>query len=126
MSVAPAGTTLTLSVPARSEQISIVRSFAYAIGRHQRLDEETIEDLKLALSELAAGGIQGGGSTILVTVQTDAAPMSVSVEVEVAGAGPSPVDPDVDRAQVVRALFPTVRIDHRPDAVVTTFSLEQA
>jgi anti-sigma regulatory factor (Ser/Thr protein kinase) len=124
MSVAPAGTILTLSVPARSEQISIVRSFAYAIGRHQHLDEETIEDLKLALSELAAGGIQGGGSTILVTVQTDAAPMSVSVEV--AGAGPSPVDPDVDRAQVVRALFPTVRVDHRPGAVVTTFSLEQA
>jgi anti-sigma regulatory factor (Ser/Thr protein kinase) len=124
MSVSTSDGIVTLSIPASSDEIATLRSFAYAVGRHHGLGDETIEDLKLALSEIAADGIEGGGTAIAVTV--GGRPPAVEVAVEVPGASPNPADPAIDRGQIVRTLFPTVRVDHRPGAVLTTFSVEQA
>jgi hypothetical protein len=123
MSPGSAAPILRLSVPPRSEAISTVRSFAFAIGHQAGLGQETTEDLKLALSEIAADGIEGGGSEIVISVVER--PGAIDISVDMPNAGPSGSDGAIDRIQVVRALFPTVRIERRPGTVVTTFSLER-
>jgi anti-sigma regulatory factor (Ser/Thr protein kinase) len=123
VSVPSGGSELRLSVPAQSDQISTLRSFAFAVGRQAGLDEETVEDLKLVLSEIAADGIEGGGSSVSVTV--DERPAAIGFSVEVRGARAPRRDPNVDRAQLVLALFPTVRTELRDGGVITTFSLER-
>jgi hypothetical protein len=114
---------LRLSVPPRSEEIATVRSFAFAIGRQAGLGQETTEDLKLALSEIAADGIEGGGSEIVIIVVEH--PGAIEISVEVPNAASSGSDGAPDRLQVVRALFPTVRVERRHGTIVTTFSLER-
>jgi anti-sigma regulatory factor (Ser/Thr protein kinase) len=123
VSVTPT-TPVQLSVPAISDQISTIRSFAFAIGRHVGFDDETIEDLKLALSEIAADGIEGGGSTIVVTARDRAS--ALELVIEAADARPELAATNVDREQIVQALLPTVRVERRADAIVTTFSLDRA
>lgn len=120
--MADGGSYLRLSMPPQSEQLSTLRSFALAVGRQEGLDPETVEDLTLALSEIAADGIETGGSAIRVSVLEDPRAIEIAVEIPDAGHAPGPA---VDHAQVVRALFPTVRVDRRADATVTIFSMER-
>ena len=49
-----------LSVPAEAGHITTVRAFAGAVARWFGLDEDVIEDVKLAVSEACAGPIHGG------------------------------------------------------------------
>jgi anti-sigma regulatory factor (Ser/Thr protein kinase) len=112
---------LALSVPPDPEQISTIRSFAFAVGRHEGLDDEAIEDLKLALSEIAADEIERGADTpIVVTVRLDDL---VEFSIEASGARAARPQDRIDRRQIVGALFPSVRIADTPSGVRTTFSV---
>ncbi|HEY7668901.1 MAG TPA: ATP-binding protein [Actinomycetota bacterium] len=123
---APADVRLTLSVPPAAEQISTVRSFAFAVGRQEGLDPEAIEDLKLALSEVAANGIERGGSGIEVSVRPRPRRLEVSVRIPEADGPPAASEiEEIDRSQIVRALFPSVRIDAEAGGITTTFSIER-
>jgi anti-sigma regulatory factor (Ser/Thr protein kinase) len=115
--------TIRLSIPPAPDQISTVRSLAFAVGQHAGLSQEAIEDLKLALTEIVTEGIQAGGSSIVVDVAEGADALEVSVETP--DAAPSAPDAVLDRAQIVRALFPTVRVRRQPGGVVTSFSVER-
>jgi anti-sigma regulatory factor (Ser/Thr protein kinase) len=113
---------LALSVPPNAEQISTIRSFAFAAGRHGGLDEEAIEDLKLALSEIAAEGVERGGATpLVIEVLLGRDLLEVSVDASPGQGSSSPVR--IDRQQLVRALFPTVRVVDSTSGVRTTFSV---
>lgn len=122
------GARLRLTVPPLAEEISTMRSFAFAVGRHEGLGEETTEDLKLALSEIAADGIEAGGSSIAISVRTGEGALDVTVEVPGA-VGPADADaggePALDRAQIVRALFPTAGVRRADGSIVTTFSVDR-
>ena len=121
---ASADVLLALAVPPVTEQISTVRSFAFAVGRHEGLDQEAIEDLKLALSEVAANGIERGASGIVVSVRPQ--PRRLDVSVRIQDPGSPPAGSEIDGSQIVRALFPSVRVDTDAGGITTTFSVEQA
>jgi anti-sigma regulatory factor (Ser/Thr protein kinase) len=114
---------IRLSVPGRAEEIATVRSFAAAVGRHGGFGPETTEDLKLALSEIAAGGIESGGTAIHVSVREH--PGSLQIDVQVPGAADAPMDPILDRTQLLHALFPALVVDRRPSVLATSFSVDR-
>jgi hypothetical protein len=64
---------VALVVPAESSGLSLVRLFATAVGRLLSLSLESVEDLKLALTELCAEAIEDASTTepaITVEVET--------------------------------------------------------
>jgi anti-sigma regulatory factor (Ser/Thr protein kinase) len=113
---------LTLSVPPDTEQISTIRSFAFAAGRHGGLNEESIEDLKLALSEIAADGVGRGGATPLV-VEVLLGRDLLEVSVDAPTGGERSTQDRIDRQQLIRALFPTLTVMEAPSRIRTMFSV---
>jgi hypothetical protein len=121
---------LVLEIPADAAQLSTVRLFAGGVGRHFGMDEETVEDLKLAVSEAVAlattSGVPGGRATILA-VPTDDGTLSVEVRWDRDGVGGTwtPAGPDgVMSLGVLGGLFEDLSIlDGEPGSLGLRFSL---
>lgn len=114
----------TLEVPLLPEYVSTARLFIAAIGRSFELSEETVADLKMAVSEACAGAIQterngnGEGGPIKLSVQEEDG--SLVVQITSRGRfGPAqqdPWDPDTPTelfqkalgVGVIHSLFPDV------------------
>ena len=69
---------ILLRVPAEPSSLATVRTFASSAGHAMRLDEGSIEDLKLILSELCAGSV--GGSAFSTTITEDGSRLQVRCE----------------------------------------------
>jgi len=115
-------------VPPDPVYVGAVRSFAGAVARQVGLDEELIDDLRLAVSE-ACTEFMEPGSTSRVEVSLFAEPGRLSVEVRSEGTevgrrrevgGPGSLG--IDRDEVIRALFPDVQITGSDQAWVVSFS----
>jgi hypothetical protein len=116
---APAEGIHELSVPADPALALVTRMFAGAIGEH--LTDVAPEDLKLALSELLAAGVDAGSDRVVFRADLARA------EVIVTGAGPlDDAGEDLEeherfarshRADLLAALFPGLRSD-RSEVVI--------
>jgi hypothetical protein len=93
-----------LTVPSEADQVATVRLFVGAVSRLSDLDEETIDDAKLAASELASAIVAAGvDPTITVTATPRRGLVSVVVEPWRDGMGE---EEDFGALEIVGALFP--------------------
>ncbi|MEO8476889.1 MAG: ATP-binding protein [Actinomycetota bacterium] len=121
------GEPVVLRVPADASFVSTVRIFAGAVGRHTDLAEERVDDLKLALSEVAAGmigaGDHGVAVPLLVEITTDGGGLHVRCQ------GPAPGTGETDdlaadhRRRLLEAIVPDASWTRRDGEGVVTFSL---
>jgi serine/threonine-protein kinase RsbW len=80
-----------LEVPPRSVYVGVVRLAISALGRSLELDEDSIEDLKIAVSEACANAViqhEEAGLDDHVRIVWDDDPARVQIEVRSAGRGP--------------------------------------
>jgi hypothetical protein len=123
----------SLTVPARAELVETVRLFAAEVARHHGLEDDLVEDVKLAVSEASAdpiaagaGGelsmsIVGGPSGVEYTISSAAWP--TDDRPPVADELPEEVDPAaLDRPQLVRALFADANRSQRDGRITVRFS----
>lgn len=101
------GLSAAIRVPADPRALALVRLFAGAIGRHVDLEEEDVEDLKLALTEVCSAAIEsatGDHDALTVEVGWSADPVELGVHV-VSSSRFSTGDPgSSDRAGLLEAL----------------------
>ena len=120
-----------LSVPARAELIGTLRVFVSTIARHYELNEDGVEDVKLAVSETAAAAIDAGlRGRIDVIVEAASGVIGVRVVCPAWSESrwlpieaPEGIDPrSLDRFEVVRALFADADRSEAGGAVTVRFS----
>ncbi len=117
----PDATPYRLTIPPRAEFVATARLFAATVARVFEVQDTTVEDLKLATSELVSLAILNGNDAPIVITITPGHPMTLSV-------GPlgvpsrSPATPSVAPLDVVHAVFSDVSVV--ADAVTITFGLE--
>jgi histidine kinase-like protein len=124
------GDRFSVTVPARSELVGTIRVFASSVARHHGLDDDAVEDLKLAVSEACTDPIDAGaGGDVTVAIRFEGAELVCEVtsapweSVERSTDLPEDVDPAVlDRLQLVRALFSDAERSRASDGVTVRFS----
>lgn len=105
-----------LDLPPRSELLGTARSFAAAVARHYELGGETVEDLKIAISEACVDALLVG-QRLRVLAHERERTVSFVVDLPRDDAEPS-ADQALDelgspaRIELIRSLF--------PDAALTT------
>ena len=128
---------LVLNLPPDPEQVRTARLFAAAAARHFEISEERVEDLKVAISEACTNAMkshQGAGITDVVTIVATSIPDGVRVAVIDRGPGfdadaalnvggdytpPGGLSEGTLGLSVIRALFPSLRIERNPDRGMT-------
>jgi anti-sigma regulatory factor (Ser/Thr protein kinase) len=116
-----------LRVPAEASFVSTVRIFAGAIGRQEGLDDERVDDLKLVVSEVAAGligdGRHGPDARLVVEVGGDGGTLRVTCR------GPASTDGDArdpaadHRRRLLEAIVPDARWVLAGDEQIVSFTL---
>jgi serine/threonine-protein kinase RsbW len=89
-----------LRIPAKPEYITLVRLALSGLSRLRPLDEETLGDLKLAVTEACSNSVRhgyGSGAEGTVEVSYELHPDRLVVEVEDDGPGFDPNSPRADR-----------------------------
>lgn len=93
-----------LELPARAESVAMARLFLATVLRHHGVDEATVADAKLAVSELLSVAIVDPGTTeVSVTADVSAS----AVAVLIVPFPSKPTDEDLERIDIAAALFPT-------------------
>ena len=116
---------VSLTVPAGSDQLAAIRGFLEAVARHHGVDEERIEELKIAVTELCAGvPTTGTGGRIAIEV----GPGDGGLEVTLAGVPrlDDAADPDgvgAYRRQLIDALIPDARFGGSGDTTEVRFTV---
>ena len=83
----------TLEIPARSVYVGVVRLALASLARVQGLDEDRIEDIRMAVSEACANAVlanEASGTPVTVSWQS----FDDRVEIEVAQRGSAPGEAD--------------------------------
>jgi len=102
------GSRCEIDLPGRPAAVEVARHFAVVAFRLWEVDDDTVDDARLAVSELATAAVVGGAERF--TVVCEAADGRVTVAV-------SPLDEDgmrdgpIDRRDIVEALFPGSSLD---------------
>src|SRR5712692_7810742 len=89
------GTTVRLTIPARAEYITLCRLALTGIARVRPLSEETLADLKLALTEAASNSVRhayADESVGTVEISYQLLPDRLVIEVTDEGGGFEPAD----------------------------------
>ncbi len=103
----PPGDRFALEVPGRAEHLATVRIFAASLARRFGMDEDTIADLKLALSEAGTLALRGGaGDPLRVSAQAVGSGLEFAVELGEAGIA---ADDELGGLDLIRALFAEAR-----------------
>jgi hypothetical protein len=111
-----------LIVPASPGHGATVRLFAATVGRALGADEDAVEDLKLAVSEIATAVVVNRRSDeVRVVAVGESGRLTVAV---------GPVEPgdltddgSVDPADIVLALFPDATRDEATSSILVPFDL---
>lgn len=106
----------TLEIPAEAAYVSTVRLFAGAVSRHFGIDQDAVDDLKLAVSEACNGAIrvretESANRPIRIDVTTDGASLVFEIEdaIDSGSSRPGVNTEDMIRGlsiELVQALFP--------------------
>ena len=89
-------TTVELEIPPRSAYVKVVRLAIASLARSKGLDEETIDDLKIAVGEAVANAVIANeeiGSVAPVSIAWSEEPDGLVIEVKDRGAGLGDEDP---------------------------------
>jgi anti-sigma regulatory factor (Ser/Thr protein kinase) len=110
---------LELEIPPEPEYVGAARLFVAAVGRHFSLDEESVADMKVAVSEVCAGAAEDVRAVGPLRIAVHPRPDALSVEVApvgrmdagTAGEGDQPAEASLSwehalRGPLVEALFP--------------------
>lgn len=112
-----------LELPTRAEHLGTARSFVAAVARRYAVSGETVEDLKLAVSEACTDAMAAEGT---VRVRAETIDRSLTFEVEaperstLAAGLDEPAAPA--RMDLVRTLFPDATLERSGDRRVIRFS----
>lgn len=113
--------------------ISTARLFAAAVARYYDCDEETVDDIKLAISEACTNAVKADGQTLPVGIY--ARPEDANVEFRVvdraAGFEEPPPRSDEEELveggiglQIIRSLFPEAVVEPNPEGgTIVRFSV---
>ncbi len=102
------GNRFGLEVPGRAEHLATVRIFAASLARRFGMDEDTIADLKLALSEAGTLALRGsaGADPLRLTAREIDGGLEFAVELGEAGIA---ADDELGGLDLIRALFADAR-----------------
>ncbi len=103
-----AGDRFELEVPGRAEHLATIRIFAASLARRFGMDEDTIADLKLALSEAGTLALRGSAGEDPLRVSVLAVEGGLEFAVELGEAGIA-ADDELGGLDLVRALFADAR-----------------
>lgn len=97
-----AGPVFLLEVPSSTDHLPTSRAFAAAVARRHAVPEETIEDLKLAVSETMTEALEAGADHITLAATIADGRLTFTL---------SPLPTEVDEramggVELVKALFP--------------------
>jgi serine/threonine-protein kinase RsbW len=128
---------LVLDIPAHPEHVRTARLFAAAVARHFSLDEERVEDLKVAISEAVTNAIHAHrAAAVDEPVRVAAVPEASRIRFDVVDAGAG-FDPELALSYqqdytppagisegtlglvLIRSLFPAVEITRNDDRGMT-------
>jgi len=117
----------TLRLPPLAEHLGTARSFAAAVARHYDVAGETVEDLKIAISEGCIDGLVSGEA---LRVRAEESGRSLVFEVDAPdhdGRMPERVALDElgtpARIELIRSLFPDATIDAADGRRLIRFSV---
>ena len=99
-------TTVELEVPARPEYVAVVRLAVASLGRLAGLDEATVEDLKIAVSEATTSAMlvnQAAGGSDPVSISWARGDGQVVIEISDRGEGADATEVDDGELRGVRA-----------------------
>ena len=99
-------TTVELEVPARPEYVAVVRLAVASLGRLAGLDEATVEDLKIAVSEATTSAMlvnQAAGGSDPVSIAWARGDGQVVIEISDRGEGAEATEVDDGELRGVRA-----------------------
>lgn len=115
--------TVSLTLPARAEFVAVCRLIIAGLGQIAGLDQETVGDLKLAVTEGCAHMIAASGAeTAGLRVQFEVARNCWVVEVVAAGGRENKYEPSSDVEPrdlgmvIMRALVDEVALEERQDS----------
>jgi anti-sigma regulatory factor (Ser/Thr protein kinase) len=99
-------TTVELEVPARPEYVAVVRLAVASLGRLAGLDEATVEDLKIAVSEATTSAMlvnQAAGGSDPVSIAWARGDGQLVIEISDRGEGAEATEVDDGELRGVRA-----------------------
>jgi anti-sigma regulatory factor (Ser/Thr protein kinase) len=102
-----------LQLPAAAEHLGTARSFAAAVARHYDVAGETVEDLKIAISEACVDALVAGSP---IRVRAEEVGNAVSFAVEAPEGGVTDEQRELDdlgapaRLELIRSLFPDTSV----------------
>jgi hypothetical protein len=116
---------VSLTVPAGSDQLGAIRGFLEAVARHHGVDEERIEELKIAVTEVCAGVPPAGTGGRIVL---EARPVDDGLEVTLVGVPRIDDVADRDgvgayRRQLIEALIPDARFGTSGETTEVRFTV---
>jgi hypothetical protein len=97
-----------IDLPGRPAAIEVARHFAVVAFRIWGLDEDTVDEARLAVSELATAAVVGGAERFSVVCEGGPEGGTVAVA-PILPAGM--IDGQIDRRDIVEALFPESTLD---------------
>lgn len=106
----------SVEIPADAKYVRVARLFAAAVARHFECPEESIADVKLAVSEAATAGIEQQAGPVRVDVERADGGLVVSVT-PAGGSSPDTADAasgDGLGMTMIRAIFEDARIADAP------------
>lgn len=104
-----------LTLPANPESISLARLFTATVLRTLGAEEALVEDAKLAVSELCSMAIVGSADS---EIQITATASETGATISVAPFSHPSTAENVERLDIVTALFPSTRLDEPGAAVL--------
>jgi serine/threonine-protein kinase RsbW len=131
------GTTVRLTIPARAEYITLCRLALTGIARLRELSDETLADLKLALTEAASNSVRHAYAdervgTVEIAYKLLPDRLVIEVTDEGGGFDPAAAPPPGDFSEgglgiaIIRAIADEVEIGTRPGGKGSRLRFEKA
>lgn len=119
-------TELTLVIPATNDHIRFARLMASAVGSRLGFDYDTLEDLRIAVSELCTSLTEGtlGDGLLTLTYHGDADGVRVTGHAPITEGSPVPEPPGELTLQILNAVAGEHTFELGPDGVSFTLLMQ--
>jgi anti-sigma regulatory factor (Ser/Thr protein kinase) len=105
-----------LELPARPEYVGVVRLALASLARNAGVEEERVDDLKIAVSEVCTDVVATGSSGSL---QINWSAREGAVEIDVSGPGPTDLERRDFSRDLLSALLDVYEVENTPTGTVT-------